>query len=150
MVVAVQKRRSGQQRNNKRCPVYFQFGECSLGPHWKTVAQLWRQKCDLYRAVLHRQPHKLYSRPNTGTISYHLRTDKHPDGNCTVCSHNPTIWWLAGSFLQGWSLDCGVFALASNFSTDKTSRFACRIVDGGIWAESGPAGSGRWPLTGLK
>ena len=43
-----------------------------------------------------------------------------------------------------------VFALASRFSTDKTSRFACRIVGGGISAESGPAGSGRWPLTGLK
>ena len=43
-----------------------------------------------------------------------------------------------------------VFALASRFSTDKTSRFAFRIAGGGISAESGPAGSGRWPLTGLK
>ncbi len=32
----------------------------------------------------------------------------------------------------------------------ETSRFACRIAGGGISAESGPAGSGRWPLTGLK
>ena len=32
----------------------------------------------------------------------------------------------------------------------ETSRFACRIAGGGISAESGPAGSGRWLLTGLK
>ena len=43
-----------------------------------------------------------------------------------------------------------VFALASRFSADKTFRLACRIARGGLWSESGPIGSGRWPLTDLK
>ena len=43
-----------------------------------------------------------------------------------------------------------VFMLASHLSADKTSRFARRIAGDGISAESGPIGSGMWPLTGLK